>query len=194
MEYLLAGLVLFLGIHSTRIWADGWRSQVVARIGLQPWKMLYTALSVAGLVLIVWGWGLARQSPVLLWQPPAGLRHAAALVTLLSFVLLAAAFVPGNQIKARFHHPMVLSVKAWALAHLLANGSLADLLLFGSFLAWSVAQFIVLRRRDRRDGRSYPPGRLGATVLAVLAGGVAWAVFAFWLHAVLIGVKPFGGQ
>ena len=194
MEYLLAGLVLFLGIHSTRIWADGWRSQVVARIGLQPWKMLYTALSVAGLVLIVWGWGLARQSPVLLWQPPAGLRHAAALVTLLSFVLLAAAFVPGNQIKARFHHPMVLSVKAWALAHLLANGSLADVLLFGSFLAWSVAQFIVLRRRDRRDGRSYPPGRLGATVLAVLAGGVAWAVFAFWLHAVLIGVKPFGGQ
>lgn len=194
MEYLLAGLVLFLGIHSTRIWADGWRSQVVARIGLQPWKMLYTALSVAGLVLIVWGWGLARQSPVLLWQPPAGLRHAAALVTLLSFVLLAAAFVPGNQIKARFHHPMVLSVKAWALAHLLANGSLADVLLFGSFLAWSVAQFIVLRRRDRRDGRSYPPGRSGATVLTVLAGGVAWAVFAFWLHAVLIGVKPFGGQ
>ncbi len=194
MEYLLAGLVLFLGIHSMRIFADGWRSQMVARIGLQPWKMLYTALSLAGLVLIVWGWGLARQSPVLLWQPPAGLRHAAALVTLLSFVLLAAAFVPGNQIKARFHHPMVLSVKAWALAHLLANGSLADVLLFGSFLAWSVAQFIVLRRRDRRDGRSYPPGRLGATVLAVLAGGVAWAVFAFWLHAVLIGVKPFGGQ
>ncbi len=194
MEYLLAGLVLFLGIHSARIFADGWRSQMVARMGLQPWKMLYTALSLAGLVLIVWGWGLARQSPVLLWQPPAGLRHAAALVTLLSFVLLAAAFVPGNQIKARFHHPMVLSVKAWALAHLLANGSLADVLLFGSFLAWSVAQFIVLRRRDRRDGRSYPPGRLGATVLAVLAGGVAWAVFAFWLHAVLIGVKPFGGQ
>lgn len=194
MEYLLAGLVLFLGIHSTRIWADGWRSQMVARMGLQPWKMLYTALSLAGLVLIVWGWGLARQSPVLLWQPPAGLRHAAALVTLLSFVLLAAAFVPGNQLKARFHHPMVLSVKAWALAHLLANGSLADVLLFGSFLAWSVAQFIVLRRRDRREDCIYPPGRPGATVLTVLAGGVAWAVFAFWLHAVLIGVKPFGGQ
>ncbi len=192
MAYLLAGLVLFLGIHSTRIWADGWRSQMVARMGLQPWKMLYTALSLAGLVLIVWGWGLARQSPVLLWQPPAGLRHAAALVTLLSFVLLAAAFVPGNQLKARFHHPMVLSVKAWALAHLLANGSLADVLLFGSFLAWSVAQFIVLRRRDRREDRIYPSGRPGATVLTVLAGGVAWAVFAFWLHALLIGVKPFG--
>ncbi len=192
MAYLLAGLVLFLGIHSTRIWADGWRSQMVARMGLQPWKMLYTALSLAGLVLIVWGWGLARQSPVQLWQPPAGLRHAAALVTLLSFVLLAAAFVPGNQLKARFHHPMVLSVKAWALAHLLANGSLADVLLFGSFLAWSVAQFIVLRRRDRREDRIYPPGRPGATALTALAGALAWAVFAFWLHALLIGVKPFG--
>ncbi len=192
MAYLLAGLVLFLGIHSTRIWADGWRSQMVARMGLQPWKMVYTALSLAGLVLIVWGWGLARQSPVQLWQPPAGLRHAAALVTLLSFVLLAAAFVPGNQLKARFHHPMVLSVKAWALAHLLANGSLADVLLFGSFLAWSVAQFIVLRRRDRREDRIYPPGRPGATALTVLAGALAWAVFAFWAHGLLVGVRPLG--
>lgn len=193
MGYLLAGLVLFLGVHSTRILADGWRTRTIERIGPGAWKGVYSLVSLAGLVLLVWGWGLARQQPVVLWYPPAGMRHAAALLTLLSFVLLAAAYVPGNALKARLGHPMVLAVKTWALAHLLANGSLADMLLFGTFLIWSVLLFAASRRRDRRDGVQRPAGRWGPTALTVVVGVVAWLVFAMWLHAALIGVRPFVG-
>ena len=191
MGYFLLGLVLFLGVHSTRIVADDWRSAVMARIGPKAWKGVYTVVSLVGLGLIVWGWGLVRQQPVVLWSTPLGLRHAASLLTLLSFVFLAAAHVPGNQISARLGHPMTLGVKTWALAHLLSNNTLADLLLFGSFLLWAVLLFIVSRRRDRREGVVRAPGRLSATLVAVGAGVVAWAVFAFWLHGALIGVRPF---
>jgi uncharacterized membrane protein len=119
------------------------------------------------------------------------MRHLAGLLTLVAFVFLAAAYVPRNHLKARFHHPMVLGVKTWAVAHLLANGTLADVVLFGSFLAWAVLSFIAARRRDRLAGTTYAPGTAAGTLIAVLAGTVAWAVFAFWLHGLLIGVKPF---
>ena len=193
MAYLLAGLLLFLGVHSLRIFADGWRTQQVARIGPLPWKGLVSVLSLAGFALLVWGWGMARQTPVVLWQPPVGMRHAASLLTLLAFVLLAAAYVPGNAIKARFHHPMVLGVKTWALAHLLSNGNVAHVVLFGSFLAWGVLLFIASRRRDRREVTVYAPGRLAPTLVTVVVGVAAWAVFAFKLHGMWIGVRPFGG-
>jgi len=125
--------VLFLGVHSVRIVADGWRTQTLARMGEMPWKGLYSLVSAVGLALIVWGYGLARQQPVVLWVPPIGMRHAAALLTLIAFVLLAATYVPRNAIKARLHHPMVLAVKTWALGHLISNGNLADVALFGGF-------------------------------------------------------------
>ena len=193
MITLLAGLVLFLGVHSTRIVAEGWRSDMVARIGEKPWKGVYSLLSIAGFVLLVWGYGMARQDPVVLWgAPPVAMRHVAALLTLLAFVLVAAAYVPGNQLQARLHHPMVLGVKLWALAHLLANNTLADVVLFGAFLAWAVLAFRAARRRDTQAGRVYPAGRPGRTVAAVAAGAVAWAVFAFWLHGAWIGVRPMG--
>jgi len=192
MALLLAGLLLFLGVHCTRVFADGWRSAMVQRMGPRAWRGAYSLLSLAGLVLLVWGYALARQQPVVLWQPPLGLRHAASLLTLLAFVLLAAAHVPGNALKARVGHPMVLGVKAWALGHLLSNGTLADVLLFGSFLAWAVLLYASLRRRDRQAGIEQPSGRPGPTVVAVVAGVLAWAVFAFWLHGPLIGVRPFG--
>ena len=150
-------------------------------------------LSLAGFVLLVWGWGMARQAPVVLWQPPVGMRHAASLLTLLAFVLLAAAYVPGNAIKARVHHPMVLGVKTWALAHLLSNGNVAHVVLFGSFLAWGVLLFIASRRRDRREATVYAPGRLAPTLVTVVVGVAAWAVFAFKFHGMWIGVRPFGG-
>jgi uncharacterized membrane protein len=119
------------------------------------------------------------------------MRHLAGLLTLVAFVFLAAAYVPRNHIKARFHHPMVLGVKAWAAGHLLANGTLADLLLFGSFLLWAVLSFIAARRRDRVAGTSYAPGSAAGTLTAIAVGAVAWAAFAFWLHGPLIGVRPF---
>jgi len=192
MTLLILGLVLFLGVHSVRIVADGYRSDFIAKRGLGAWKGLYSIASLAGFVLIVWGYGQARAQPVLLWAPIPGAAHAAALLTLLSFVLLAAKDVPGNGIKARVHHPMVLGVKVWAFAHLLANHTLADLLLFGSFLVWAIASFAAARRRDRAAGTTYPPGRLSRTLLTVAAGVSVWAVFAFWLHGWLIGVRPFG--
>ena len=192
LTYLIAGLALFLGVHSVRVFANGWRSQTLARIGEKPFKGVYSLLSLAGFVLLVWGYGQARQQGVMLWSPPTAMRHIAALLTLLSFVLLAAAYVPGNQIKAKLHHPMVLGTKIWALAHLLANGSLADTVLFGSFLLWAVVLFAASRRRDRREQTVYASGTAGATAITVAVGVVAWAVFAFWLHRVLIGVSPFG--
>jgi uncharacterized membrane protein len=193
MSLLVMGLVLFLGVHSTRIVAEGWRSSMVARLGEKPWKGLYALVSLAGLVLIVVGYGMARQAPVVLWPPPpAALRHLAALLTLAAFVLIAAAYVPGNGLKARLHHPMILGVKLWALAHLLANNTLADLLLFGAFLAWAVLDFRASRQRDRAEGKVYPTGTASRTVLAAAIGAVAWAVFAFYLHARWIGVAPLG--
>lgn len=191
---LIVGLLLFLGMHSIRVFANDWRSQTLTRIGEKPFKGIYSLLSLAGFVLLVWGYGQARQQGVVLWMPPSGMRHLAALLTLVSFVLLAATYVPGNQIKAKLHHPMVLGVKVWGLAHLLANGSLADTVLFGGFLLWSVILFAASRRRDRREQTVYAAGTAGATAMTVAVGVVAWAVFAFWLHRVLIGVSPFGAM
>jgi len=191
MAILILGLVLFLGVHSTRIVADGWRTATIGRIGENPWKGIYSVLSIAGFALLIWGYGLARQQPVVLWVPPRGMNHLASLLTAIAFVLLAAAYVPGNQIKSKLHHPMVLGVKTWALAHLLANGNLADVALFGAFLLWAVFSFAAARRRDRAAGTVYLAGHASRTVITVVAGLVAWAVFALWLHASLIGVRPF---
>ena len=192
MSFLILGLVLFLGAHSVRVFAEGWRTGMRARLGENAYKGLYSVASLVGLVLIVVGYGAARQQPVLLWLPPVWTRHLAALLTVPSFILLVAAYVPGNRIKAKVHHPMVLGVKVWALAHLLANGNLADLLLFGGFLLWAVLCFRAARQRDRVGLVVYPPGRLGPTLVAVAAGLVLWAGFAFWAHGALIGVRPFG--
>jgi uncharacterized membrane protein len=191
MAILIIGLAIFLGIHSVRIVAERWRRAQIARVGEHAWKLGYSVLSAVGLGLIVWGYGMARATPVVLWHPPIGMRHVAGLLTLIAFVLLAAAYVPRNHIKARFHHPMVLGVKAWAAGHLFANGTVADVLLFGSFLIWAVVSFIAARRRDRVAGVTYAAGTARGTLLAVAGGAVAWAVFAFWLHGILIGVRPF---
>ncbi|MBP6006268.1 MAG: NnrU family protein [Rhodoferax sp.] len=192
MVYLLAGLVIFLGVHSVRVFADGWRSQMRDKLGVQTYRGLYSLLSLAGFVLIVWGFGMARQTPVQLWLPPMGMRHLAALLTLVAFVLLASAYVPGNMIKARVHHPMVAGVKVWAFAHLLANGTLAHVLLFGSFLVWAVLLFIASRKRDRRDAAVYAVGQPVATGMAIAIGVTSWIAFTLWLHGWLIGVRPFG--
>ena len=198
MLTLVAGLVLFLGAHSVRVFAEGWRASAIARIGEKPWKGAYALVSIAGFVLVVIGYGLARQQPVLLWgQPPVWTRHLASLLTLAAFVLLVAAYVPGNAIKAKLRHPMILGVKVWAFAHLIANNTLADLVLFGSFLLWAVLDFRSARQRDRLAGSPSPqPSPRGGegvkTAITVVVGIVAWAVFAFWLHGAWIGVRPMG--
>lgn len=195
MTLLVLGLVLFLGVHSVRVVADRWRSATIARLGEGPWKGVYSLVSLAGLALVVWGYGLARQDPVLLWTPPVAMRHLASLLVLLAFVLLAAAYVPRNHIKNRLRHPMVLGVKLWALAHLLSNGNLADVVLFGSFLVWAVLSFRAARQRD--DAAALAPGplrhsSLRATAVTGVLGVGAWAGFAVWGHSAWIGVSPWG--
>jgi uncharacterized membrane protein len=191
MVYLIAGLILFLGVHSARIVAEDWRARTIARMGANAWKGVYSLLSIAGFVLLVWGYGEARQQGVVLYEPPVFTRHIAGLLMLISLVLLAAAYVPRNHIKAKLHHPMIIGVKVWAFAHLLANGRLSDIVLFGAFLGWAVADFIAARTRDRRLGTVYPPGDELRTVVTVVAGVIAWAVFVAGLHRWLIGVPPF---
>jgi uncharacterized membrane protein len=190
--YLILGLVLFLGVHSVRIFANGWRDAQVASMGELRWKGLYALFSALGLGLIIWGYGMARADAIGLWNPPVWTRHLTALLTVPVFILLVAAYLPGSHIKAKIGHPMVAGVKIWALAHLLANGNLADVALFGAFLAWAVANFVSARRRDRIAGRSYVAQGWSRDAAVAGIGLLAWAGFAFWGHAWLIGVKPFG--
>lgn len=191
MTLLILGLILFLGSHSVRIVAEPWRRATIAKIGPGAWKGVYSLLALAGFVLLVIGYADARLSPATLYQPPSWTRHAAALLTLPAFMLLAAAYVPGTRIKRRVGHPMVLGVKFWAIAHLIANGRTADVLLFGAFLAWAVVDYVSARRRDRLAGVTYPAGPLSRDLSAVGAGLLVWFAFAFWLHRALIGVAPF---
>ena len=192
MTLLIIGLLLFLGVHSVRIVAKDFRSAQIARIGPVAWKGLFAVASLVGFGLVVWGYGIARQQPVVLWPSPAWLRHAAALLMLVSFVFLAAAYVPGNGIKARLQHPMVLGVKVWALAHLVANNTLADLILFGSFLIWAVFNFRAAKARDRATGAARAAGSGARTAITVVIGIAAWAAFAFLAHRPLIGVSVSG--
>ncbi|MBL8491567.1 MAG: NnrU family protein [Rhodocyclaceae bacterium] len=192
MGILVLGLVLFLGVHSIRIFAGGWRDVQVARLGEQRWKGAYSIASLAGFALLVWGFGLARTEPVVLYAPPAWARHASALPILPAFVLLAAAYVPGTRIKAAVGHPMVAGTVLWALGHLRANGRLADLLLFGGFGLWAALSFLAARGRDRAAGRAYPPGPASRDAVALAVGVAAWAAFAFVAHGWMFGVRPFG--
>jgi uncharacterized membrane protein len=191
MAILILGLAVFLGMHSIRIVADDWRTVQRNRYSEHAWKAGYSIVSIIGFILIVVGYGMARQEPVILWAPPVAMRHIAALLTAISFVLISAAYVPRNSIKAVLHHPMLLGVKLWAFAHLLANGMLADVILFGSFLIWAVFCFRAARQRDKAAMTQYPAGTAMGTIIAVVVGLVIWALFAFWLHGLLIGVRPF---
>lgn len=188
MTYLIVGLLLFLGVHSVRIFADDWRTQTIARVGELAWKGVYALLSIAGFVLLVWGYGQARLGGVVVYDPPLYTRQITSLLMLLSLVLVAAAYVPGNHLKAAIGHPMLAGVKLWAFAHLLSNGRLADVVLFGAFLAWAVADFVSARRRDRAAGMVYAAGRVSHTMLTVIAGVTAWAALVWGLHRWLIGV------
>lgn len=195
MLTLALGLLLFLGVHSLQALAPHWRAQCQAQWGAWVYKGLYSLISLGGLVLIVIGYAQTRAEPVLLWTPPRGLVHASFLLMGVSMVLLVAAYWPGNRIRARLRHPMTLGVKVWALAHLLANGHLADLLLFGGFLIWAVMVFRAARRRaaSAPANASASAGSLSATLLTVGVGLALWALF-LWggLHARWIGVNPMG--
>jgi len=186
MTTLVLGLILFIGVHSVSIVNEPWRDRMAVRLGEMPWKGIYSLLAIVGLILIIQGYGSARMDPVVLYTPPAWLRHVAFLLLLPVFPLLIAAYFPGR-IKAAVKHPMILSVKLWAVAHLLANGTLADVLLFGGLLAWAVADRISMKRRVQRPLPG-PPEAGRNDIIAVVAGLVVYAAFFRWLHIWLIGV------
>jgi uncharacterized membrane protein len=191
MTLLILGLVLFLGVHSARFLYADFRARQIAARGDRGWKAMYSIASAVGLVLIVVGYGQTRQAPIDLWTPPRFLYGITSLLMVVAFILIAAAYVRGNRIKARLGHPMTLGVKTWAFAHLLSNGRLGDVVLFGAFLAWAVVVYINARKRDRAAGTVYPVGPVSKDVIVVVAGIVVAVVFATWLHAPLIGVRPF---
>ncbi len=191
MLVFVVGLVLFLGIHSVSIVAPGWRTATMARLGERPWKGAYSVAAGVGLALLIVGYGMARRDPVVLYSPPSALRHLALLVMVPVFPLLFAAYLPGR-IRSAAKHPMLLAVKLWAAAHLLANGTLADVLLFGGFLVWAVADRIAVKRRSVADVHGTPaaPPRPLNDAIAIVAGLLVYAVFVFWAHRWLIGVSP----
>jgi uncharacterized membrane protein len=190
MLLLILGLMVFLGAHSIRIFANDWRSRKIVRLGTGRWKGLFALASFVGLVLIIVGFGAAGANSAVIYVPPAWLRHLNIFLTLIAFVLVAAAYAPSNHIKARIGHPMLAGVKTWAFGHLLAIGMLRDVILFGAFLLWAIVDFVVSRRRDRATGVIYPAGSLTGDVVAIVVGVIVWAAFAFWLHKVLIGANP----
>jgi uncharacterized membrane protein len=196
MTWLIFGLILFLGAHSIRMVANDWRTQTIASWGDKPFKGVYTLISLLGFYAMVTGYAEARLHTVALWTPPVATRHVSVLLMLFASVLMAAAYVPRNHLKMRMKHPMVLSVKVWALAHLLANGNLADVVLFGSFLMWSVFNFKAASARDRAEAQETPDvqatANTTATLLTLLIGVAMWALFVFYLHVLLVGVSPLG--
>jgi len=191
MPLLIAGLVLFLGVHSIAMVSPSFRARAIQRVGEGAWKGLYALISLVGFVLICYGFGLARQAPVVLYSPPTWLRHVTFLIMLPVFPLVLAAYLPGR-IKAAAKHPMLAAVKFWAFAHLLANGSLADVLLFGGFLAWAVADRISVKRRSIPQVLRTAPPRPWNDAIAVVLGLAIYALLIGWAHVRLFGVSPLG--
>lgn len=191
MTLLIVGLLMFLGSHSVSMLASQWRERTRTRLRPGPWRGLSSLVAIAGFVLIIWGFGRARQADTLLYTPLTSLRYLTGAFTVVAFTLFVAAYVPRNHLKAALGHPMLASVVLWSAGHLLVTGTLGDAILFGSFLAWGVADLVVSRRRDKRLGTSYPSGTVAGDAICGMIGLAVWAVFAFWLHLRWIGVSPF---
>lgn len=188
MLQLLLGLVLFLGMHSVAIVALPLRDRMATK-SENAWKGFYTLVSIIGLVLIVRGYADLRQTPTFLYVAPVWLRHVAAVLMLPAFAFFIAPYFPGR-IKTALKHPQLAAVKVWALAHLLVNGTLADVLLFGSFLLWAVADRISLKHRVARPLPGAPESKANDLIVVVL-GLVLYAAFAFFVHEWLFGIRPF---
>src|SRR5262245_49237850 len=188
MTLLVVGLILFFGIHSLVIVAPGVRELLLQSLGRHGWRGMHSLVSLAGFVLIIIGYAQARLSPEVLYTPPFWMRHVTFTLLLPVFPLLIAAYLPGR-IKAALKHPMLVAVKLWALAHLISNGMLADVLLFGGFLAWAVADRISYKHRVQRPLQGAPPAARN-DFIAVAIGLAIYVAFLLWLHLKWIGVQP----
>jgi uncharacterized membrane protein len=188
---MIAGLVLFLGVHTLTTQRD-LRGSLVASLGEGGYKLGYALVSLAGLALIVWGFAHYRASGTInLWYPPKFLKHITVALMLPAVILVVASYIRGR-IYTALKHPMLAGIKLWAAAHLLANGDLGAILLFGSFLAWAVFDRISLKRRADAGAPPIPVGGLGNDLIAVAVGFVAYLALAFAFHPVVIGVPVIG--
>ena len=193
MIIFIIGIIVFLGSHSVRIFADPWRTRMIHQLGEKKWKGLYALFSLIGFILLIIGYSQAKQNTIIIWQPPIFMTHLAVLLNLFTFILLASSAPNNNAIRLKLKHPMILGVKVWALAHLLANGSLIDLILFGSFLIWAVLDFRSARNRPNSSNET-PVISLKATLIAIFFGIAVWLAFIFGLHQWLIGVAPLAAM
>jgi uncharacterized membrane protein len=197
MALLVLGLFLFIGTHAFTM-ARASRGALVARLGEGPYKGLYSLVALAGVVLISIGYGQYRQDgSIPVWDPPVFLRHLATLLVWFAFVFFVAAYLPGRIRSFAKGHPMLLGLKIWAAAHLIANGDLGSILLFGALLAYGVVARISAKRRDEVRDHAGPAARPSGwrnDVLALAIGTAAYVVFAFWLHPWLIGVPAIPGR
>jgi uncharacterized membrane protein len=189
MTLLIIGIVVFLGIHLLPA-SPKFREGVAGSLGETGYKAVFSILSIASFALLVWGF--AKAPVIQAWVPPPWTRWVAIVLMLPAFIFLVAAYVPG-QIKARLKHPFLVSIKTWALAHLIANGDLASILLFGSFLAYAVYDRITLKGRKERAIMAGAPAGPWNDAIAVVLGVVLYLVFLVWLHPLLIGrpVLPY---
>jgi uncharacterized membrane protein len=189
MLILILGLVLFLGLHLIRTVAPGVRTAMVARMGVSGWKVMHASVAVVSMIILIYGYSVA---PVInVWFPPMGMHHLTVTLMLFATICLVAGLLPAGRIVVLTKHPMVLAIKIWALSHLLSNGDLRSIILFGAFLAWGVILRISMKRRQRAGEIVQRPFVSAKYDLyAVVLGIVVWAAITFKLHEMLIGVAP----
>ncbi len=192
MFLFFLGMAIFLSMHSLGILAKAWRDRQVTRLGALGWKGIYSLISAIGFILMIVGFGQARDASYRLYAPPGWLHYLTILLTLAAFILIAAAYVPRNHLKQWLGHPMLAGVIAWAFGHLASIGMLRDVILFSSFLIWAIIDFVVSRRHDQIVGTIYPAGTLRGDLLSLVIGTTSWTVVAFWLHKLVIGLNPLG--
>ncbi|NWG93094.1 MAG: NnrU family protein [Parvularculaceae bacterium] len=184
MTLFLAGLAVFFGTHLWTAFARKGREKLIANLGAGPYKGLYSLASLAGFALIILGWPGADAS--VLYAPPAWGRHAAFALTLLALILITAAYLPRGKIAATAKHPMLAGVKLWAFGHLLANGEVRSVILFGAFLAYGVIDRIAVKKRGEPTPTAGPAAN---DAIAVVAGAALWAAIYFFLHLYIAGVS-----
>ena len=188
MWILILGLVLFFSIHSARMAAGGFREQQMA-VSPGRWRAIYALFSAIGVALIIWGWAMYRPDAPELYEPPSWGRHAAMALVWIAFVLVVAAQLPAGRIKAFLKHPFLAGVIAWAVAHLLANGDLASVSMFGAFLAYGVVNRVAVIPR----GDPAPVAmQARSDLIALLVGTALYAAFVLWLHGWLFGAPLVG--
>jgi uncharacterized membrane protein len=190
LAILVLGLAVFVGGHALTI-ARGARAALVARMGEGPYKIVYSLVSIIGIALIVWGYAQYRATGwVQIWNPPGFMRHVTVALMWPSIVAITAAYSPGH-IKTALKHPMLVGVKLWAFAHLLTNGDLGSIVLFGAILAWAVGDRISLKRRTDAGGPPIPVGGWKNDLVAVITGTLVYLALGFVFHPIVIGVPAF---